>query len=234
MSPPRAAVRKASTTGGSRPGWPGPPPAPGAPCTLRRARLASWRTAVADRPITRLISSNGYPKTSCSTKAALSAGARVVEDDLHGIAHPVGQEHVGLRVHRSRIGRNLGLRLRPGRPLAQVVQAQTRHHGRQPRRAGRRSRPYVTAAATPPGPRRRHRPPCPVSGRRSPSGGASRRRSRSRPCWPHSATRPGWSHAVDVRRPGDVTGRPVVTFAGRRTSEGYEYAPFHRSPRPRP
>ena len=57
-SPPRAAVRYSSTTWrlscaacaatGS-----------GTPCTLRRALLASWRTAVPERPMTALISWNG-------------------------------------------------------------------------------------------------------------------------------------------------------------------------------
>ena len=55
-----------------------------------------------------------------------------VEDDLHRPAHRLGQQRVGLRVDRSRVGTCLGLGLGPGPALAQVVQAQPRHDRRQP------------------------------------------------------------------------------------------------------
>ena len=46
-----------------------------APCTRRRARLASCRAAVAVRPTIGAMSSNGTSNMSCSTKAIRSAGA---------------------------------------------------------------------------------------------------------------------------------------------------------------
>ena len=55
-----------------------------------------------------------------------------VEDDLHCPAHPLGEQDAGLGVDRCGIGGCLGLGLRPGTSLAQVVQAQPRHDGRQP------------------------------------------------------------------------------------------------------
>jgi hypothetical protein len=75
--------------------------------------------------MTTLISSNGYPKTSCRTNAALSA-------DLHGVAHPLGEERVGLGVSGRYVGASLGLSHRPGTSLPQLVKAQPRHDGRQP------------------------------------------------------------------------------------------------------
>ena len=82
--------------------------------------------------MTALISSNGYPKTSCSTNAALSAGARASRTTC--IAPPIrlGEQRVGLRVDRRGVGGCLGLGIGPGASLAEVVQAQPRHDGRQP------------------------------------------------------------------------------------------------------
>ena len=51
-----------------------PPPAP---CTRRRARLASCRAAVGVRPTIGAISSKGTANMSCSTNASRSAGASV-------------------------------------------------------------------------------------------------------------------------------------------------------------
>ena len=48
-----------------------------APCTRRRARLASCRAAVGERPTIGAISSKGTANMSCSTKASRSAGASV-------------------------------------------------------------------------------------------------------------------------------------------------------------
>ena len=58
---------------------------------------------------------------------------QVVEDDLDRPARPLGQERVRFRVDRRDLGGNLGFGIRPGPSLAQVVQAQPRHDGRQPR-----------------------------------------------------------------------------------------------------
>jgi hypothetical protein len=55
-----------------------------------------------------------------------------VENDLHRPAHPVGEQRVGLRVHRYRAGGCLGLGFRSGTSLAEVVQAQPGYDGRQP------------------------------------------------------------------------------------------------------
>ena len=63
---PRAgAARSASGTGRA------------APCTRRRARLASCRAAVGERPTIGAISSNGTANMSCSTNASRSAGVSV-------------------------------------------------------------------------------------------------------------------------------------------------------------
>ena len=59
--------------GGLRSGSPRRP----APCTRRRARLASCRAAVGERPTIGAISSNGTANMSCSTNASRSAGASV-------------------------------------------------------------------------------------------------------------------------------------------------------------
>jgi hypothetical protein len=48
-----------------------------APCTRRRARLASCRTATVERPMMGAISSKERSNMSCSTKATRSAGASV-------------------------------------------------------------------------------------------------------------------------------------------------------------
>ena len=57
-----------------------------------------------------------------------------VEDDLHRVAHPVGQQRVGFRVYRCGVGGCLGLGHRSGTSLAQLVKAQPRDDGRQPGR----------------------------------------------------------------------------------------------------
>ena len=49
----------------------------GAPCTRRRARLASWRAAVGVRSTIGAISSNGTANMSCRTNARRSAGGSV-------------------------------------------------------------------------------------------------------------------------------------------------------------
>src|SRR5262249_16399017 len=46
-----------------------------APCTRRRARLASCRAAAGERRTMEAISSNGTPNISCNTKASRSGGA---------------------------------------------------------------------------------------------------------------------------------------------------------------
>ena len=74
--PPRAAARNASTTSWFSSRSICDVDGSGLPGTSRRARLANWRTAVPERPMTALTSSNGYPNTSCRTNAALSAGAK--------------------------------------------------------------------------------------------------------------------------------------------------------------
>ena len=73
-SPSRDAVRNASTTCRRR--RRSALPAVPAPRTRRRARLASWRAAVGERPTMGAISSNGRSNMSCSTNARRSAGAR--------------------------------------------------------------------------------------------------------------------------------------------------------------
>ena len=55
-----------------------------------------------------------------------------VEDDLHGVAHLLGEQRVGLRVGRCGVGGPAGLGHGPGTALAQLVEAQSCHHGRQP------------------------------------------------------------------------------------------------------
>ena len=75
MSPPREAARKASTTflWGVR----STSESVAAPCTRRRARLASCLVAVGERPTTGAISSKGTAKRSCNTNARRSGGFNV-------------------------------------------------------------------------------------------------------------------------------------------------------------
>jgi hypothetical protein len=74
-SPARAAARKAETTwrwrASSAAGT------TGVPCTLRRARLASFFVATGVRSTIAAISSNGTANMSCSTNAIRSAGCSV-------------------------------------------------------------------------------------------------------------------------------------------------------------
>src|SRR5438445_1229810 len=73
-SPPREAARNASTSSRWRVRSAGPAVAP---CTRRRARLASCRAAAGVRPTMGAISSNGRSNMSCSTNATRSGGASV-------------------------------------------------------------------------------------------------------------------------------------------------------------
>ena len=75
-SPLRDAARKASTTDALTPHVGAAAPA-SVPWTRRRARLASCFAALGERPRMVPISSNGTAKTSWSTNASRSAGARV-------------------------------------------------------------------------------------------------------------------------------------------------------------
>ena len=84
-----------------------------APCTRLRARLASCRAAVEDRPTIGAISSNDTPNMSCSTNASRSAGSSASSHDRVG--------HV----------RDLRL-LAPRLARAQHVQAHPRDDRRQP------------------------------------------------------------------------------------------------------
>ena len=74
-SPSRAAARNASTT--SRWAARSASGAGVAPCTRRRARLASWRAASGERSTIGAISSNGTANMSCRTNASRSAGVSV-------------------------------------------------------------------------------------------------------------------------------------------------------------
>lgn len=71
-SPPRNAVKNESTTFRCSESTPWRICVP--PCTLRLARLASCRAAVAVRPTIRPISSNDISNRSCNTNASRSAG----------------------------------------------------------------------------------------------------------------------------------------------------------------
>jgi hypothetical protein len=56
-----------------------------------------------------------------------------VEDDLHRVIHPFGEQRLGLRVDWRGLGDGrLCLGYRPGTPLAQMVQAQPGDDGCQP------------------------------------------------------------------------------------------------------
>ena len=73
-----------------------------APCTRRRARLASWRAASGERPTIGAISSNGTANMSCSTKASRSAGASVSSTTSSASADRVGQQRLAARGRRRR------------------------------------------------------------------------------------------------------------------------------------
>jgi len=62
-----------------------------APCTRRRARLASCRAAIGERPTMRAISSNGTSKRSWSTKATRSVGASRSSTTRSAIPTPAAQ-----------------------------------------------------------------------------------------------------------------------------------------------
>src|SRR5262249_18872792 len=81
--PSRAAAKNASTTARWR-----DRSASGtfAPCTRRRARLATCRAVVGERPTMAAISSKGTANMSCSTNASRSAGASVSKTTSS--AHP--------------------------------------------------------------------------------------------------------------------------------------------------
>ena len=108
-----------------------------APCTLRRARLASILVASGDRSRIGAISSNGTANMSCSTNARRSAGRR--ESSTTSMRQPdgvceqrqssgscvgLGHDQVGQPVVERRHG--------PGGARAQRVDAHPAHHGRQP------------------------------------------------------------------------------------------------------
>ena len=99
----------------------------------RRARLANWRTAVLERPMTALISSKGYPNTSCRTNAARSAGTRA--SSTTRMASPVFSASKASASGSAEAGsggaRASALAQRRARRL---VQDKPRHDGREPGR----------------------------------------------------------------------------------------------------
>ena len=81
---------------------------PAPPCTRRRARLASWRAAVGERPTIGAISSNGMANMSCSTKASRSAGRQRLEHHEQRQPDRVGEQRLVLGVAPSARGRRSG------------------------------------------------------------------------------------------------------------------------------
>ena len=131
-SPPRAAVRNASTTRlalGAR--------------RLRRGRLRH-ALHLAPRPARQLAYGGTraphdradlverIPEDIVQDERRPLGRRQGVEDDLHRVARLLGEQRVGLRVDRCGVGGRLGLGHRPGASLAQLVEAQPRHDGRQP------------------------------------------------------------------------------------------------------
>ena len=142
----RAAARNASTTArcpASR-----RPASTGAPCTRRRARLASCRAAVGVASTIGAISSNGTANTSCSTKARRSAGVSVSRTtssasptesassaSCSGSGPVAALETIGSgHVHAHRL-------LAPRPPRAQHVEADPGRRPSSASRRGCRSRP---------------------------------------------------------------------------------------------
>ena len=180
-------------------------------CTRRRPRLASWRTAADERPITEPTSSNGTANRSCSTKARRSAGESVSRTTCSALptrsARTASCSGVGVRVGEVRVGVVLGERvLAPAAAAAQVVEADPRDDRGQPggQVVHRRRRRSGRAAASPPAPRRRPRAPSPASGRRLRAGGSAAPRTPPRAA--PGPRGPSWSPcSLDVRRGAGVT-----------------------------
>ena len=180
-------------------------------CTRRRPRLASWRTAADERPITEPTSSKGTANRSCSTKASRSAGESVSRTTCSavptwsartasctGSASSVGQVGVGVV---------LGQRvLAPAAAAAQLVEADPARRRWSARRRGSppRTRRCARAAARPPARRRRPRAPSRASGRPPRAGGCAAPRTPPRAA--PGPRGPSWSPCpVDVRRGSGVT-----------------------------
>ena len=102
MSPSRAAAMKASTTAHW---WVTSVSGTAAPCTRRRARLASWRVAVGERPTMAAISSKGTAtcREARGTQRGGGEAARLGDGDEVAQLAKVRSRHAGTSGTSSRV-----------------------------------------------------------------------------------------------------------------------------------
>ena len=210
-SPSRLAMRNASTT--SR--WVRRSAgavvcSSSADCTRRRPRLASWRTAADERPITEPTSSKGTANRSCRTKASRSAGESVSRTTCSAVptwsARTASCTGSASTSARSASASCSGARPRAGCRGCAAGRGRSARRPWSARRRGSPPRPRrcARAAARPPARRRPPRAPSPASGRPRRAGGCAGPRTPPRAA--PGPRDPSWSPCpVDVRRGSVVT-----------------------------